>query len=74
MCAFYNRLKTKVGAKKAIIAVARKIAICVYLILKRKQKYYDLGADYVDKNSVKKKIDYYKRKLDELQLYATHTN
>ena len=69
-CTYYHRLKTRLGPKKAIIAVARRIAVCIYLVLKRQEKYYDLGANFVDKKSIKNKLNYYKRKILELETTA----
>ena len=67
-CTYYHRLKARLGPQKAIIAVARKLAVCIYSVLKRRQKYYDLGANFNDKKSVKNKLDYYKRKVQELEI------
>jgi transposase len=59
----YHRLKAKIGSKKAIIAIVRKLVICIYLVLLRKKRYYDLGANYVDKNAQAKKIKYHAKKI-----------
>jgi len=55
------------GAQKAIIAVARRLAVCIYWVLKRRQKYYDLGVNFVDKHAIQNKLSYYKRKIQELE-------
>ena len=36
---FYNRLKKEKGAAKARVAVARKLLVAVYHVLKRKERY-----------------------------------
>ena len=64
--AFYSRVKLKQGAKKAVVAVAHKIAVCAYWILKKMAPYRELGADYVDKNAAERKKNYYTKKLAEL--------
>jgi len=64
--AFYSRVKLKHGAKKAVVAVAHKIAVCAYWILKKMTPYRELGADYVDKNAAERKKNYYTKKLAEL--------
>lgn len=70
--AYYHRLKARIGPKKAIIAVARRIAVCIYWVLRRRQKYYDLGANFVDKNSVARKLSYHKMKVQELETTILH--
>lgn len=41
--AFYRRLRARIGAPKAITAAAYKIAKLIYLMLKTKRPYHDLG-------------------------------
>ena len=36
---FYNKLKTKKGGKKAIVAVARKLVCRIYAMMKNQRKY-----------------------------------
>lgn len=64
--AFYSRVKIKQGAKKATVAIAHKIAVCAYWILKKMKPYNELGADYVDRNAMERKKNYYIKKLAEL--------
>lgn len=47
--AFLRRMKTKIGAPKAITATAYKIARIIYSMLKYKIEYKDTGQDYYDK-------------------------
>ncbi len=46
--AFYRRIRAKHGGPKAVIATAHKLARIVYFMLKRREPYQDLGADYYD--------------------------
>ena len=45
----YHRLKTRLGANRAIVAVAHSILQSIYYLLVRKEPYKDLGGDYFDK-------------------------
>jgi len=47
----YHRLAGRRGKKRAILAVAHSILKSIYHMLARKQKYEDLGADYLDKRA-----------------------
>lgn len=37
------------GKKKAAVAIAHKILVIAYHVLKNKQPFYDLGADFLEK-------------------------
>lgn len=45
----YYRLRSRLGPKKAITAIAHRIAKAVYHIIKQGERYKDLGQDYLDK-------------------------
>ena len=47
--AVFFRIKAKAGTKKAVIAVAHKLVVIAYSILKTKEPYRELGGDYFDK-------------------------
>lgn len=59
----YYKLCSKMGKKKALIAVAHKILISCYHILKYKVPYKELGADYFTKGKEDKLLQHYKKKL-----------
>ena len=44
----YRRLRTRLGAPKAITAMARKLACLFYRLLTRGQKYVDKGTEYYE--------------------------
>ncbi len=53
LSALYYRLVVRRGKKKAIVAVAHKILIIIYHVLKEQTSYRELGPDYFNKlNSV----------------------
>lgn len=64
--AVFQRLRLRLGAKKAIIAVARKMLTAAYFILLNNTDYRELGANFFDAKSRDKKIDYYKKQLEKL--------
>jgi hypothetical protein len=45
---WYRRLRTKLGAPKAITAMAHKLARLVYRMLKYGQEYVDKGMQYYE--------------------------
>lgn len=62
----YKSLVGRMGKKKAIIAVGHKILIASYFIIKNKVAYNELGEDYLSNFRKDKQIEYYKKKLQEL--------
>ena len=48
LSAFYHRIARRRGKKRAIIAVAHKILVVIYHMLKKNKPYEDLGGDYFD--------------------------
>lgn len=49
----YYRLKSRRGAKRAIIAIAHKILKAIFSIIKYGKKYKELGGDYLNKHNEK---------------------
>ena len=62
----YRKLRFKLGTKRAIIAIARKMLITCYHMLKKKRTYKELGANYVDKKASDRIKKYYVRQLQKL--------
>ena len=50
--AYYQRLRKRMGHKKAIVALAHRILVIIYHLLKEQQSYRELGPDHVDKQAV----------------------
>ena len=66
--AFYRRQKARLGPAQAVVATAHKIARTVYVMLKNKVEYRDLGADEYDKQYREREIKYLERKAAKLCL------
>lgn len=49
LSAQYRRLAARRGGKRAVLAVAHTVLVMAYYILKRKESYEELGADYFDR-------------------------
>jgi len=49
LSAFYHRIARRRGKKRAILAVAHKILVIIYHMLKNNKSYEDLGGDYFDR-------------------------
>ena len=47
--AFYRRMKARLGAPKAIVAAAHKMAVLIYNLIKHKSQYQDKGVLYFEK-------------------------
>jgi transposase len=52
--AFFRRVLVRRGHLKALVAVAHKLVLIVYNILKKKEAYRELGADYYDRKNAAK--------------------
>jgi len=62
----YDSLVRRMGKKKALVAIGHKILIAAYFILKEKEPYLELGADYLSNQNKNKKINRYIMHLKEL--------
>ncbi len=59
----YYRLRSRLGPRKAIVAIAHKIVKAIYAIIKHGEEYKELGKDYLAKKS---KMSILKRRTKEL--------
>ncbi len=50
--AYYQRLRKRMGHKKALVALAHRILIIMYHLLKEQQAYQELGPAHVDKKAI----------------------
>jgi len=64
--AVYNRLRSRIGPKKALIAIAHKMIISAYWILKNQVPYKELGANFADQKLHAKRAKYYTKQLEAL--------
>jgi len=49
--AYYQRLRKRMGHKKAIVALAHRILVIIYHLLKEQHSYRELGPDHVDEQA-----------------------
>ena len=66
-----RRLRTKLGAPKAITTMAHRLARLVDRRLKYGHKYVDQGADYDEQRSRQQQIDFVRKKAAQLGLPVT---
>jgi transposase len=69
----YRRLRGKLGAPKAITAMAHRLARLVYRMLKYGQQYVDKGAEYYERRNRQQQIEFLKKKAARLGLRVTPT-
>jgi transposase len=69
--AFGRRLRSKKGPAQAITAMARKLAIIVYNMLKHGRPYRDRGADYYEEQYRQRVIKNIRRRAEELGFELT---
>ena len=62
----YKRLAARRGKKRALVALGHEILKIVYLVLKDKCDYKELGEHYVDKRRKLMQIKYHKEALKNL--------
>ena len=62
----YRRLRTKLGAPKALTAMAHRLARLAYRMLKYGQEYVDKGMQYYDERYRKQQIDMLEEKAAKL--------
>src|SRR5579859_5548551 len=67
----YRRLRTKLGAPKAITAMAHRLARLVYRMLKYGQQYVDKGAEYYEHRYRRQQIEFLRKKAAKLGLQIT---
>lgn len=66
--AFYRRMRTRLGAPKAITATAHKLAKIVYNMLRYGKKYVDVGIEYYEKQYRQRVVKNLERRAAQLQL------
>jgi transposase len=67
----YRRLRSKLGAPKAITAMAHRLARLVYRMLKYGQQYVDKGALYYEQRNRQQQIEFLRKKAAQLGLRVT---
>ena len=62
----YYRIRSRLGPRKAIVAIAHKILKAIYAIIKNGDEYRELGEDYLHKRNAVNNVNILKRKAKEL--------
>ena len=68
LAARFRRLAARKGKTRASVAVAHTILVSVYHMLKNKQSYRELGADFLDRHNAENVKRYLVKRLDRLGL------
>ena len=71
LAARFRRLAARKGKKRAIVAVAHTILVSLYHMLKTKQPYRELGADFLDRRHAAKLKRYLLKRLERLGVVVT---
>ena len=71
LAARFRRLAARKGKKRAIVAVAHTIVVSMYHMLKNKQPYRKLGADFLDRRNAEHVKRYLLKRLERLGLHVT---
>jgi transposase len=71
--AYYQRLKKRMGAKKAIVALAHRILIILYHLLTEQQPYRELGPGHADEQAAASSKRWALRRLEQLGYTVTLT-
>ena len=71
LAARFHRLAARKGKKRAIVAVAHTILVSLYHMLKNKQPYRELGADFLDHRNAENIKRYLLKRLERLGLQVT---
>jgi hypothetical protein len=64
--AFYRRKRAQLGKMQALVATAHKIARTVYVMLKKRVQYEDIGAQAYDQKQRERELIYLQRKAAKL--------
>lgn len=62
----FYRLKSRLGAKKAIVAIAAKMLRAIYHIIKERVPYKELGPDYLTEKQKQNKFSYLQKQAELL--------
>jgi transposase len=69
--ALYERLVRRRGKQRALVAVARKLLVVIYHLLKYQRPYKELGADYFDSHKREQVTNRLVQRLSKLGYYVT---
>ncbi len=66
MGAFFRRMRSKLGAPKAITAAAHKLCRILYRMLKDRVRYKEIGGDYYEHKHRERVVATLRKKAKEL--------
>ncbi|MEZ4428283.1 MAG: IS110 family transposase [Nannocystaceae bacterium] len=67
----FHRLRTRRGYKRAAVAIARKILIAVFHMLKNNAPFRELGEAYLDAKSKRRTVTHLKQRIERLGFDVT---
>lgn len=70
----YYRLKARIGANKAIVAIANRMLRAIYHIIKDRVPYRELGENYLSEKQKQSKINYLKKQAQMFGLQLVPKN
>lgn len=70
----FKRLFIRIGSKKSIIAIGRKMLTAIYFVLGKGVPYKELGSNFLDGKNHERKVNYYKKQLENLGKNVIVTN
>jgi transposase len=62
----YRAIAARKGSKKAAIAIAHKILVICYHMLKDKKEFHEIGSQFLDSLNAERKVKYHVQRLEEL--------
>ena len=71
LAAQFRRLTTRLGKRRALVAVGHSILVIAYHLLSKRASYQELGGDYFDRQNVTAYRSKLVRKLEALGLKVT---
>src|SRR5512133_978526 len=69
--AYYQRLKKRLGSQKAIVALAHRILVIIYHLLKERQSYRERGPGHADEQAAESSKRWAIRRLEQLGFAVT---
>lgn len=62
----YRKMASRMSKKKALIALAHTMLVSIYHMIKKKEPYKDLGADYLENLHKDKTVKNLKKRIEAL--------
>ena len=69
--AYYQRLRKRMGHKKAIVALAHRLLVLIYALLKHQHPYQERGPDFAEEKAVEATKRWALRRLEQLGYQVT---